>query len=25
LLHVHGTVRAIDLSSGTVTVAHRLR
>jgi Cu/Ag efflux protein CusF len=25
LLHVHGVVRAVDLSSGTVTVAHRLR
>jgi Cu/Ag efflux protein CusF len=25
LLHVHGVVRAVDLSSGMVTVAHRLR
>jgi Cu/Ag efflux protein CusF len=25
LLHVHGVVRAVDIASGTVTVAHRLR
>jgi hypothetical protein len=25
LLHVHGVVQAIDVGSGTVTVAHRLR
>jgi Cu/Ag efflux protein CusF len=25
LLHVHGVVRAMDMSTGTVTVAHRLR
>ena len=25
LQHVHGVVRAVDIASGTVTVAHRLR
>lgn|SRR6516225_8938205 len=25
LLHIHGVVRAVDISSGTVTVAHRSR
>ena len=25
LFHVHGVVRAVDVASGTVTVAHRLR